>query len=409
MARGLPTTGTIKLTDVMKAFNYQSTNVISTSTYTSGSGTSATAPTGACWCLIQLYGGGGGGAGYNAILAEYGGGGGAYSSIKIPVVAGVTNFAYAVGAGGAGGSGANGSIGGDTTVTLNNDVILADGGQAGKWGVAGIGGIVDTVLNQTLDGFSGAGATGTTSGGGNDGSGAASGGAGSTGAAGSAPGGGGAPRNTSGASGGAGGAGQVTITWYGPQFGSGTNLRAFLAGGSYVKAGAAGYNSRNIPASGTINMKDFYGAEEVGMYANTAQTLTQTSSGSGGTVEANCFVKINTTGEQSASDGFTNQRWLRNILSDSDANVTQHFDCLFNRTAAAGDDLTLYGDAANTWYQCSTARTWACKASRATVGTDTSTMSGWLAFRRRSDNVVVANVSCSFTANATREVTPDGK
>ena len=408
MARGLPTTGTITLNDVRKAFSYNSSNVISTSTYTSGSGTSATAPTGACWALIQIWGGGGGGCGYNLLYTEYGGGGGAYTTIKIPVVAGVTNFAYAVGAGGTGGSAANGINGGGSTVTLNNDVITADGGNAGKWGVAGSGGITDAVLNETLEGFSGAGAAGTTSSGGNDGSGAASGGVGSTGAAGSSPGGGGAPRNSSGAAGGNGGAGQITITWYG-MLAAVTNIRSYLAGGTYVKAGAAGYNSRNIPASGTINLRDFLGAEEVGMYANTTQTFTGDNQGFGGTITSNCYLIIQTTGDQSASGGYTLQRWLRNILSDSDTNVTQHFDVLFNRTAAAGDDTVLYGDAANTWYQCSTARTWACKASRATVGTDTSTMSGYLAFRRRSDNVVVANVLCNFSSSATRQTTPDGK
>lgn len=409
MSRGLPTSGTIKLTDIMKAFNRNESNVISTSTYTSGSGTSVAAPTGACACLIQIYGGGGGGRGYS-IGIEYGGGGGAYNSIKLPVVAGVTTFDYVVGAGGAGGSSANGSAGGASTVTVSGATLVAGGGGGGKTPVAGTGGVIDADLSSTLDGFTAAGADGTTGAGGNDGSGAASGAVGTAGQAGTAPGGGGAPHTTSGGTGGAGGAGRVVITWYGPQYSSGTNLRAFLAGGTYVKAGAAGYNSRNIPASGTLNLKDFYGAEEVGMHSNTTITISHTDTTQSGTATANASLRANaSSGALTVSGASGYQRYMRRLLGNDDTNVTQHFDILFNRTSASGSDTTLYGDTANTWTQASTTKWWSCMATRSTTGTNVSSMSGYFAIRRRSDNVVVANVLCNFTATADRQPAPDGK
>jgi hypothetical protein len=193
-------------------------------------------------------------------------------------------------------------------------------------------------------------------------------------------------------------------------FSAGTTLRSFLAGGSYVKPGAAGA-SRNIPASGTINVRDFISAEEIGLYNNTAISFSDSSSLIETAVEANCVIDVNGTGAFGSFDAVdTFENWMKRKLGADSSTNTQYFDVLFNRTAASGYDTTLYGNAANTWYQCgSTDQKWWIKAYRASIGTASSTASGYLAFRRRSDNVVVQNVAVTLTATATVNPAPDTK
>jgi hypothetical protein len=266
----------------------------------------------------------------------------------------------------------------------------------GGWGrtSAGLGGAGQTTYTGRLSDHSTVtGGDGTTSLGGTAGNGGAGGG---SGAAGSVPGGGGGPGVTSGVAGGNGAPGQVKFTWYG-RSSSANRLRHFLAGGSWIKAGAAGAN-RNIPASGTINLRDFLSFEEIGHYANASFEFSITN-GTGGTQWANCKVQADGS---FASPGvqYPAQTWMRRILGNDSSTITQHFDVLFNRTAASGYDTTLYGSAANTWLQCSSEPSWNVKAFLSGYGSVTSTATGYLAFRRRSDNVVVINVPATISATS---------
>lgn len=414
MARGLPTSGTIYLSDVMAAFNYDASNVISTSTYSTPgyNQTTATAPAGAVAAKIEVWGAGGGGRGYASSWTEYGGGGGGYSSIIVPVEGGVTNFGTCdVGAGGAGGASANGQSGGYSGIAVGNHTLMSFGGGGGYASFSstgpGVGGTGDTETANVKNASANSGADGTTTGGGGGGGGVA-GGSGTTGANGTAPGGGGAPHSGSGGTGGTGGNGQVKITWYGMNFSSGNKLRDFLAGGTYVNPGAAGAN-QNIPASGTIKLSDFYSAEEVGHYGNSAIQIYDYDGSQGGSATANAVLNVSTTGAYSTGIQQPWQNWLRRILGNDSSTITQYFDVLFNRTSATGYDTTLYGNAANTWYQVSSNQLWWVKSFRSGVGTNTSTHSGYLAIRRRSDNVVVANVAITIIAEANVMPAPDTK
>lgn len=407
MSRGLPTSGTIYLSQIKNAFHYDSANVRRTDTITTAANSSVTAPSDANFVKIELWGGGGGGRGYNALGAEYGGGGGAYTSIILPCNSSTVLY-YTVGAGGTGGTSGstnNSTSGADTKVHANSSFarmpaffgFYADGGGAG-WTVSGPGGSAQTMITNVKDFTSTGGGNGTTTAGGSAAGGGGAGGA-TSGAAGTAPGGGGAPGLSSGVSGGNGAVGKAVFTWYGKP--TVNNLRSYLAGGGYVRPGAAG-ETRNIPASGTINIRDFISAEEIGLVNNTASFFHQHAGG--GTQYANCRVYANGTieGVGVYNDGYGNfGNWMRSIFGDDSSTVTQHFDVMFNRTSASGYDTTLYGSAANTWIQCSTEPSWNAKTFLSGYGDVTSTHSGYLAFRRRSDNVVVANMQ--FTISVTAE------
>ena len=399
MSRGLPTSGTIKLTDVTGAFSYSAANVLRTDTYSTASANgSSTAPTGAVAVLIEVWGGGGGGRGYS-ILNDYGGGGGGYSSIISPCN-NSTTLGYTVGAGGSGGAvGANGSFGGTSYAwsvpALHYNSMQGGGGTGGTTAGSGGGSSTLALYSGKIATATGAtGSAGTTSVGGNSGGGEAGGG---SGAAGTAPGGGGGPGVTSGVAGGNGAVGQVRFTWYGRA--STNNLRGYLAGGSWVRSGAAGAN-QNIPASGTIKLTDFYSAEEIGFHANAA--LNFSNGGGAGTVWANC--KITATGNVGGTGlgtmDYAFQTWMRRLIAIDSSSVTQHFDVLFNRTGASGYDTALYGSAANTWIQCSSEPSWNVRSFLSGYGSVSSTATGYLAFRRRSDNVVVANIAFSITSTA---------
>ena len=411
MARGLPTSGTITLSDVRGAFNYDAANVVGTDTYSTPgyNQSTSTAPAGAVAAKIELWGAGGGGHGYYSLGGEYGGGGGGYTSVIVPVEGGVTNFGLIdVGQGGAGSAAgsANGSSGGASSITVAGTYLTAFGGGGGGTSSLTNGGSGSSDAAGAQNGSASTGGNGTTSAGG---AGANGGAGGSTnGANGTFPGGGGAPYNVSTGSGGTGANGQVKITWYGLNTSTGLSLRSYLAGGSFVKPGAAGSNG-NIPASGTINLSHFYAAEEVGHYGNTSFSVTSYDQSQGGTASANAVLSVNTTGAYGIGASPTFQNWLRRLLGNDSSTITQYFDVMFNRTSATGYDTTLYGNAANTWYQVSSDQKWWVKATRSSNGTNTSTHGGYLAIRRRSDNVVVANVAITIIAEANVVPAPDTK
>ncbi len=107
--------------------------LLSTTVYTSGSGTHTFSDE-ARRAVIRFKGGGAGGGG--AGLAEQtGGGGGAGGFQELDVTTLPTSSAYAVGAGGAGGSGAtsaDGADGDDTTVVISAVTYTAAGGNLGE-------------------------------------------------------------------------------------------------------------------------------------------------------------------------------------------------------------------------------------------------------------------------------------
>jgi hypothetical protein len=395
MARGLPTSGTIYLSQVKNAFAYDASNVRRTDTITTANANSTvTAPSDAYWVKIEVWGGGGGGRGYS-VLNDYGGGGGGYAYVIIPVTPGSTVIGYEIGWAGTGGApGANGISGGATYAYIP---ITIHSGSTHYWmvGYPGIRGTTGAGLGgngggpSVEDAGGGGGTDATTSVGGNAGDGTL--GGQTNGAAGTSPGGGGAPGITSGTTGGNGGSAQFKATWYGKP--TTNNLRGYLAGGSIVNPGAAGA-SRNIPASGTINLRDFIAAEEFSGYGNTS--LSFQSGGADGTQWANCTIRADGTFAPGIDRYW--QTWMRNLLGLGDSTTSQYFDVLFNRTFADGYDTTLYGSAANTWIQCSTAPSWNVKTFLSGYGVVSSTASGYLAFRRRSDNVVLMNVAFSITA-----------
>ena len=326
-----------------------------------------------------------------------------------PVVGGSTTIGYQVGAGGTGGSSANGSGGGYSLANNipNLGTVFIYGGSGGLRGVAGQGGIKnDQVGSWIPDANSTSGNAGTSSAGGSSPGGGA-GGSGTTGANGTAPGGGGAPNNVSSGKGGDGANGRVKFTWLGAS--TITNLRALLQGGALVTSpSAVGYNGF-IPSSGTIKMRDFLGAEQMGFsgnsYPNGSNIYFSASDGAahGGSAAANCYVTIGADGKTGPTVPY--QTWLQRVTGNTDSTITANFDCLFNRTSASGNNTTLFGNTANVWIQCSTAPQWYIRATRSAVnGLSESFAGGFLAFRRRSDNVVVVNVAVSLYASA--EVLP---
>lgn len=406
MGRGIANTGTIKLSDIKKAYS-NSTSAIQTDTFTTPGSSSVTAPASATWVEIECWGAGGGGRGYNSLGAEYGGGGGAYWKLKIPVVGGVTSFDYTVGTGGAGGaSGANGNVGGFSSVSNIYDFssISASGGRGGATTIGGIsgtsiGGSTNDLLGlHVSNSLTIAGANANTSAGGTG----ANGGAGGTtnGAAGTAPGGGGAPGTTSGTAGGNGANGQVRFTWYG--VGSVNNLRSFLRGGSYnTNQGSVGY-SGIIPASGTIRIRDFVGADGIGFNANTLRTNTtnvrfvfSSEINTGGYTEANARLRVLDTGiltGNSFSALDKGQRWMERLSSNTDSTLASNFDVQLIKTLGT----TPSGNSVNTWIQCSSNVEWFIYTDQNGNGSNTKGCNGFLTFRRRNDNTVLVNVAINL-------------
>jgi hypothetical protein len=373
-----------------------------------------------------VWGAGGGGRGYSSDSPEYGGGGGGYSKYETPVVASSTTFGYYVGTGGTGsvngtGNSLRGTDGGSSYANgvFDQGTIYAYGGKGGAQAAStanSAGGYGGQKLGQHIKlSTSTRGANGTTTVGGSGASGG-SGGA-TSGAAGSAPGGGGAPGLSSGVYGGNGAAGQVKFTWYGAS--SVNNLRSFIRGGSYNPSpGAVGYNGI-IPDSGTLRIRDFLGADEVGYNGNTYHALLSNyicyasdNSEFGGSASATATLDISATGISSPelpayvspsyfSEIFP-QTWLRRWTSNADSTLSSYFDVIFTKTAGT----TPSGSAVNTWIQCSTGPSWSLTASVSGDGYELKSCSGTLQIRRRSDSVVIVSVASEITAEAQSTTPP---
>lgn len=416
--RGLPTSGTISLKDILKG--WKSGSFLSANTFdTPGTGT-IVAPSGATWVRIEVYGAGGGGCGYGG--AEGGGGGGGFSAVELPVTGGVTSFGYLVGTRGTGGAiGANGSAGGYSYANnipgvLTIDAVYSGGGQGGTSVDGGIGGYgeydfrpysgsVSHVKGADQE-FGSAGGTGVYYYGGD--AGGASGGAGGTtsGAAGTAPGGGGAGGYLFNNTGGAGANGRVAFIWYSQPTGS---LRDMLAGGTYVENGAAGL-SENIPRSGTISIRQFLGADELGFYANnypynypfyyfydsdTQQTPLD--------AYASISMSANTLGGMPTMQFGKWGKWLSKIFDASSQNLSSQFQIQFTRTAQVVG--TVSGSAVNTWLNINTAPSWTIWTEQLEIGNNTAYANGFLRFRRTSDSLECVNVAVSLKvfAQVTKE------
>lgn len=413
--RGLPTSGTISLRDILKGWkagSYLTANTFNTPGY----GT-IVAPSGATWVRIEVYGGGGGGCGYGG--TESGGGGGGYAAVELPVTGGVSSFGYLVGTRGLGGAiGASGQTG---TFSYANgipgvfatDAIYAGGGGGGTSVDGGNGGSAEydfvpyTGSTSHVKGaeteFGTAGGTGVYYYGGD--AGGASGGAGGTtsGAAGTAPGGGGAGGYLFNNTGGAGANGRVAFIWYSQPTGS---LRDMIAGGTYVENGAAGL-SENIPRSGTISIRQFLGADELGFYANnypynypfyyfydSDSVESPLDAYASATMAANTLGGM--TGQQVGKWG----KWLSKIFDASSQNLSSRFQVQFTKTATVGGGASVTGSAVNTWLTISTGPSWFLGVEQLSLGDNTAYANGYLRFRRVSDSVECVNVAVSMKAYA---------
>lgn len=411
MAKGIPESGTISLSDLKAAFRAGS--VIQTNTYSTAANGSITAPAAATWVKIEVYGGGGGGCGYGG--TEQGGGGGGYSKYEMPVTGSVTTFGYRVGGGGNGGT--SGNIGLNGNYSWANGIptlgtMYAYGGYGGNSTQdAGQGGSVefDIVGNPSTQKkrgdweYGGVGGTGTYYYGGD--AGGPSGGTGgrSSGAAGSAPGGGGSGGYTLFASGGAGATGRVIFTWY--NIGSTQSLRDFIGGGSICDRTVTG-NNKNIPVSGTISLKDFYSADELGYNANSYPSNTGTqfvesyydSVQKGDTAVATANLAIsNSTGSMTHAYAI-GKAFDKALDTTIDTELLSRFQIQFTRTVQNGGTIT--GSAVNTWITLNFGPRWYLNVSRSSLGTSSNSANGFLRFRRVDNNQEVVNVAVYMFAQA---------
>lgn len=410
MAKGIPESGTISLSDLKAAFRKGS--VIQTNTYSTASNGSITAPASATWVKIECYGAGGGGCGYGG--TEYGGGGGGYASYEMPVTGSVTTFGYRVGAGGAGGAYLNN--GGNGNYSYANGIptvgiMYAYGGQGGDStgdSVAGGGYEFDFIGNPSSPKKRGDGDYGDAGiywyGGA---AGGPSGGAQETveGADGNAPGGGGAGKYiySTPYSGGDGADGRVIFTWY--NIGSTQSLRDFIGGGSICDRTVTG-NNKNIPVSGTISLKDFYSADELGYNANsyptnTGVTFSETDYDSvqkGDTAQATANLAIsNTTGSMTHSYNM-GKAFDKALDTTIDTELLSRFQVQFTRTVQNGGTIT--GSAVNTWITLNFGPKWLLSVTRSSLGTSSNSANGFLRFRRVDNNQEVVNVAVYMFAQA---------
>lgn len=320
--------------------------------YRSGTDT-VTAPGGANFCIIKIWGGGGGGGAYNDTAAQIGqgGGGGAFVYKQLAVTGGSTTLTYSVGAGGAGGTGDGaGSAGGDTTIT-GGATLTAGGGSGGLAfpSGGGTGGSASGGDALSENGNSGTGNIGS-SGGAEFGGGLAGYGAG---------GGGGTNPFQNGA---AGENGAVIIEWYYSLFPS-NKASQFYRDGFYVAD-----NSLNsgIPTAGSFNLSSFLGTSavalgpdvnlvaEVGQTAN-GQCSTSITFDSDGLYGGSATVTVGGTG-QSATGSFTNRIWASGWGSGTSPSTYS----IYAEVLVAGVSLS---GTTNTWLQMNTTRTWTNSAS----------------------------------------------
>lgn len=410
MAKGIPESGTISLSHLKAAFRAGS--IIQTNTYSSVANGSITAPAAATWVKIEVYGGGGGGCGYGG--TEQGGGGGGYSKYEMPVTGGVTTFGYRVGAGGAGGAylnnGSNGNYSWANGIPTLGTMYAFGGYGGNSTNDAGQGGSVefDLVGNPSSQkkrgdwdyGDAGIYNWGGAAGGPNGGAAATA-----DGQAGNAPGGGGAGKYvySSPYSGGAGATGKVIFSWY--NVGSTQSLRDFIAGGSICDRTVTG-NNKNIPVSGTISLKDFYSADELGYNANsypgnTGTTFSESDYDSvqkPGTSVASANLAVNNSSGQMTHSSAIGKAFDKALDTTLDTELLSRFQIQFTRTTQSGGTIT--GSAVNTWITMSFGPRWYLNVTRSGLGTSTNTASGFLRFRRVLDNTEVVNVAIFMTSQA---------
>jgi hypothetical protein len=164
-------------------------------------------PSGSNVTLFWTGAGGGGGAGVTSTNGGGGGGGGAYLVVTIPAATWAMGGSLVVGAHGVGGAASTdvGTAGATSTLTINDVLLISEGGGAGGLSSAetgGAGGVwtIDDSLSPIVNKAGHAGTAGT------------SGAAGLGGAAGGAPGGTGGNGGTAGSVAGSNGTvGQVTL------------------------------------------------------------------------------------------------------------------------------------------------------------------------------------------------------
>lgn len=413
MAKGIPESGTISLSHLKAAFRAGS--VIQTNTYSSVANGSITAPAAATWVKIECYGGGGGGCGYGG--TEQGGGGGGYAKYEMPVTGSVTTFGYRVGAGGAGGAYLNNGSNGNYSYANGIPTVgtmyayggfggnsTNDAGQGGNieldFRPADIGGGSPKKRGDGEKGDDGIYNWGGAAGGPNGGAAATA-----DGQAGNAPGGGGAGKYvySSPYSGGAGATGKVIFTWY--NIGSTSSLRDFIGGGSICDRTVTG-NNKNIPVSGTLSLKDFYSADELGYSANIGSPTTggayvetdYDSVQKGGTASAVANLSIsNTTGSMTHAYNL-GKAFDKALDTTIDTELLSRFQIQFTRTIQNGGTIT--GSAVNTWITLSFGPRWYLNVSRSSLGTSSNTANGYLRFRRVDNNQEVVNVAVYMSATA---------
>lgn len=422
--RGLPTSGTIKLSELADAYELGSYIGANTFTTANAMGT-VTAPSGAKWCVIELYSGGGGGAGYYSGSLEYGGGGGGFVQLVVPVTAGVTTFGYRVGHGGLGGTtGTSGKAGGysyanniPTYSITGLSAIYCWSAGGGSSSAGGNGGYGDSAIRaqtanshvtnwDTIEGNDGG--TGTYYYGGDA---AYNGGAGgkTSGAAGTAPGGGGAAAYLGG-TGGAGAAGRVAFIWYGATTGT-RRLRDYLRQSTKNPHSSSTGLSGAIPSSGTLKLRDFLGVSELGFSGNTVSIQGYYGSAidwvtEPDTATANAQIQIYSNGKMKLSTGWMD-KWFHSPYGNVGVSTTLAGYHQVQFTKTFGDTPT--GSAVNTWITCTSEPQWWLNTTRSGIGTTSLQNSGYLRFRRTSDNVETVNVPMLMTSESTVEKETDGK
>lgn len=258
--------GTVTLREIRNEFGGLSTttlatNMLSSSTFTSGAGT-VTAPANSNLVLIHLIGGGGGGGRNNVSPGAGGGGGGAFVRKMATITPGEV-ISYTVGTGGTGRTTTNGPGTAGSATTTTGAIILSAGGGAGGVvqadfsGGANGGEVGPNADGQSSPGQLGSGKTSSVrmyyggAAGGNNTFYLSGGPTTTAGSAGANYGGGGAGSNNVGGNGGNGAGGMAQFYFY--NYPSAT-LTSYRTSGGRVPPHQ---NNELIPASGTIKIGDF--------------------------------------------------------------------------------------------------------------------------------------------------------
>lgn len=316
------------------------TEVVTTNTYDSGSG-SVTAPSDAIAAKIYVWGGGGGGVSFSP---GSGGGGGGFALKYISVTGGSTSISYNVGAGGA----VAGS-GGTSNATVGGTVYNATGGAGATIVGPGAGG---TGTNGDINETGSTGGTGSNPvTGGNAGGTAYGGGFGVIGATGQAPGAGGGTSFVN--SGQAGAAGRVKIEWIKENVTNFGKLRWGInfPGGSQASIFDSSVNSYSKTYNTTANLTVY--AQDFGVnFASANACLTLNSNG----------VLILTTTTNSGTTYNHHVTWLTSGVNT---------DYTANLYVSSGSIAAPGGSDANTDLGLGTTRQWFVSGAISGEGTGT--------------------------------------